>query len=703
MKYLILILLLLPNLVKSQAPGCPNINVNDTTVTCDAPCVDLIAEYLHTGETTSYDVQTIPYTPPYGFTGGTSAFVGIDDIFSNVITIPFDFCFYGNTYNQLVVGANGLISFDISLANTFCTFGYSASIPSTPTLTGPYENAIHGAFHDIDPSVAGDINYATLGTAPCRTFVVNFSNVAHFSCTNLLTTQQIVIYETTNAIEVYIENKPTCTTWNSGNALIGIQNIGATQGICPPNRNTGPWSATQEAWRFTPNGNANYSVEWFDNLGVSQGFGDTLNVCTQNQEDYTAEITYINCNGTTVTETVTSTVFVNGAGGQIASLGLPDTIKSCTNNVTIEASDNFDTYDWSTGENTSSITVNQSGNYILEATQSGCDGDDTVYVSIVNANILQNDTTICELDTINLTIEEINTNINWSTGESNSNIIIYPIEDTQYWVEINDGITSCTDSIQININNLPIVDISGTSNICKGDYASIVLNIQGQANYNLNLNQEILSYSENYIEFTINPEETIIYTIDYIADAYCTNDSNKTHQIIVNPIPQPNITPSFYEIYPNEEIILETNNIYTNYSWYNENDSLISQNKNIIADSTLSVYVIVESTEGCLGESEIAIVQYIPRVILYIPNTFTPNGDEHNEVFFITGEYVKNFYMNIIDRWGESIFSTNDINKHWDGRHQGRLVQQGSYTYNIQITGEDNRYFIKNGIINVIY
>ena len=113
--------------------------------------------------------------------------------------------------------------------------------------------------------------------------------------------------------------------------------------------------------------------------------------------------------------------------------------------------------------------------------------------------------------------------------------------------------------------------------------------------------------------------------------------------------------------------------------------------------------MIVESTEGCLGESEIAIVQYIPRVILYIPNTFTPNGDEHNEVFFITGEYVKNFYMNIIDRWGESIFSTNDINKHWDGRHQGRLVQQGSYTYNIQITGEDNRDFIKNGIINVIY
>ena len=92
----------------------------------------------------------------------------------------------------------------------------------------------------------------------------------------------------------YIENKPTCTAWNSGNALIGIQNIGSTQGLTPPNRNTGPWSATAEAWRFTPNGISNYIVEWFDNSGFSQGFGDTLNVCTQTQENYTAEITYNN-------------------------------------------------------------------------------------------------------------------------------------------------------------------------------------------------------------------------------------------------------------------------------------------------------------------------------------------------------------------------------------------------------------------------
>ncbi|MEE2931449.1 MAG: hypothetical protein VX370_02870, partial [Bacteroidota bacterium] len=65
MKKFIIILFLLPNIIFGQAPGCPNIQVDDQTVTCNNPCVDLVADYLHTGETTQYDVSSIPYAPPY--------------------------------------------------------------------------------------------------------------------------------------------------------------------------------------------------------------------------------------------------------------------------------------------------------------------------------------------------------------------------------------------------------------------------------------------------------------------------------------------------------------------------------------------------------------------------------------------------------------------------------------------------------------
>ncbi len=71
-------------------------------------------------------------------------------------------------------------------------------------------NAIFGAYHDADPSECGNIRYAILGAYPCRTFVFNYDAVCQYSCTNTQTTQQIVLYETTNAIEVYIQNKPSC-------------------------------------------------------------------------------------------------------------------------------------------------------------------------------------------------------------------------------------------------------------------------------------------------------------------------------------------------------------------------------------------------------------------------------------------------------------------------------------------------------------
>ena len=702
MKRIFLILFLFPQFLFSQAPGCPNIQVDDETVSCITPCVDLVATYLQTGETTSYDVSSIPYTPPFPFTGGIIAFLGTDDYFTDVITIPFDFCFYGNTYNQLIIGANGVVSFDVSLANLGCNYAFSSSIPSAPVLTAPYENSINGAYLDIDPSVAGDINYAVLGTAPCRTFVVNFNNVPNFQCNTLVVTQQIVIYETTNAIEVYIEDKPTCTTWNSGNAVIGIQNIGATQGICPPLRNTGPWTATNEAWRFTPNGTPNYAVEWFDISGSSLGFGDTLNICTQTQDNYTAEISYTNCNGAVVSESATNTVFINSAAGQIASLGLVDTIKSCTTPITINADNTMDTYLWNNGETTSSIIVNQTGNYVLEATQGGCDGDDTVYVSIVNANILENNTTICNLEAFDLNIEESNTIVNWSTTETTDNIIVVPSIDTEYWVEISDGVTTCKDSVQIDVNALPTVSITGINKICNKDTTYLNIQFTGIQPFTIELNGITNSYTNTSNSALVSPSLTTTYNINYVEDIACTNETNKSHTIVVNPLPNPVISPEFYEIYSGEEITL-TAGTYSYYWWYNDNDSLLSENEYLIADSTLTTYIIVETDKGCSGTSTNAIVQFITRVELYIPDTFTPNGDEHNDLFVIVANKINAFNLTIVNRWGKELYRTNNIHKFWDGKFEGKPVQEGTYIYSIEIIGEDKRAFSKTGTINVIY
>ena len=353
--------ILLPFSANAQLTGCASIDIGeDLQVSCDEGCITLEADVVEVGLTTEYVVEPIEYAPPFPFDQGTALFVGEDDVWSDAVTLPFDFCFFGETYNQIVVGANGVLSFDDFLAGDYCEWQFSQSLPNS---TGePYRNSINGAYHDIDPSVGGEIRYAILGEYPCRTFIVNFDQVPHYSssCNNLLTTQQIVLYETTNIIDVYIDEKPVCSSWNSGNAVIGIQNSAGTLGYTPPARNTGPWSAASEAWRFSPDGTGVYSVTWFDEAGAVVGEGNTVEVCPTSSTTYSAEVIYDICDGTQVVET--DEIAVEMLGEVSSSLTVVETCGS---------------FSWN------SVNYNSTGIYTYTTTNSqGCDSVATLDLTV---------------------------------------------------------------------------------------------------------------------------------------------------------------------------------------------------------------------------------------------------------------------------------------------------------------------------------
>lgn len=138
----------------SQGPGCPNVYAgDDIELDCDEDCTDLSASFLETGETTSYEVSAIPYEPPFPFTGGTPVSVDTDDVWSDAIDLPFDFCFFGETYSEMVIGSNAVISFDLN-ANApggYCTWSFDESVPDP----GLFTTAIFGPYMDVDPSIAG--------------------------------------------------------------------------------------------------------------------------------------------------------------------------------------------------------------------------------------------------------------------------------------------------------------------------------------------------------------------------------------------------------------------------------------------------------------------------------------------------------------------------------------------------------------------
>ena len=81
----------------SQAPGCPNIDLGPDIISdCSTPCTTLSASVLAVGQTNTYSVSSITFSPPYPYNQGTTIIANTDDIFSPVINLPFSFCFFSN-------------------------------------------------------------------------------------------------------------------------------------------------------------------------------------------------------------------------------------------------------------------------------------------------------------------------------------------------------------------------------------------------------------------------------------------------------------------------------------------------------------------------------------------------------------------------------------------------------------------------------
>lgn len=176
-----------------------------------------------------------------------------DDQFSTIIPIGFDFYFYNKKKQNMVIGSNGIISFNTSLAGQTSFWSFDTTLFPSPSREDLLD-CILGLYHDIDlNTVSNAIKYKMFGLSPNRYLVVSYDSIPHFSCSTLQSTFQIILYEGSDVIEVQIKEKPICPTWNAGAALVAIQNDSATHFLAAPLRtNATPWTAANEGWRFTP-------------------------------------------------------------------------------------------------------------------------------------------------------------------------------------------------------------------------------------------------------------------------------------------------------------------------------------------------------------------------------------------------------------------------------------------------------------------
>jgi gliding motility-associated-like protein len=258
--------------IQSQSLG---VYPNTYNLSCGVNCTNFNFKIPQLKSTEAYTVGNIPYTP-FAFT----SLLGIEDIdlydddkFSNPQPIGFPFCFYGQAFNDIIIGSNSVVTFDLrngNCANAWSLQETNSSNPVPLPFTGTQDcsddtgpkyptNSIMAAYQDIDPSITTPnpkIEWRQEGILPFRRFIVSFNQVALFGDEDLIFTGQIVIYESTSYIEVFIKNKPIIggpNPWNGDLAILGIQKDNSTF-VAAPDKNCTVWDAANEGYRFKPNG-----------------------------------------------------------------------------------------------------------------------------------------------------------------------------------------------------------------------------------------------------------------------------------------------------------------------------------------------------------------------------------------------------------------------------------------------------------------
>ncbi|HEU4717251.1 MAG TPA: gliding motility-associated C-terminal domain-containing protein, partial [Bacteroidia bacterium] len=364
--------------------------------------------------------------------------------------------------------------------NGYCQWPINAAIPSNADPM----NSIMAPWHDIDPSVgtptsATDVNWQVFGTAPCREFCISWNDVAMYDCNNLIATSQVILHETTNIIDMYIQNKPLCTSWNGGAAIEGIQDASGTNAYSVPGRNyPTQWTASNDGWRFMPSGTPNYSIVWAGPSGTI-GTTNTVNVCPTATTSYTATVTNASCSGPIVVSDVVTVNVTNSMSASVTS-----TPASCTsNNGTATAtpsggSGNY-TYNWAPSGGTSATATGLSaGTYTVTISDANTGCQTTQTVNVTNTgNLSSSNTTTsisCNGGTASSTVTPVGGTgpftYSWAPTGGNSSTATGLAAGT-YTCTVTDA-NGCTSTQVINVtqppaltasNNITNVDCNGNS------------------------------------------------------------------------------------------------------------------------------------------------------------------------------------------------------------------------------------------------
>jgi gliding motility-associated-like protein len=379
------------------------------------------------------------------------------------------------------------------------------------------------------------------------------------------------------------------------------------------------------------------------------------------------------------------------------------------------------TYNWSTGETISNIVVNPTTttNYTLTITDNCLNESATENVTVtvpiyppLSLTVTPDITEICPYLRDTLVVAATGgTGIytyQWKkVGGANlgnsATLYIQPDQTTVYRVIVRDQCDKI-DSIEVTYTILSpplVITMSPDVQVCPGEDAFLSVSATGGfgAYY-----YDWIETGQTVPNITVNPYQTTTYTVHVSDDCQTFFVPGSTTVKVVKPTAAFQVSSQTVM----EDLPITFQNLTINgvsYQWDfgdGQTSTLVHPNNTYDEAGYYEILLIATDSNGCI-DSTINGVHILKETYLYIPNTFTPDGDRFNNIFKVEAIGMIEFNIKIYNRWGELIFESNDDKFEWDGAvTDTQKAQDGVYSY---IVTYSTRYEIdqtKVGHVNVL-
>lgn len=364
-------------------------------------------------------------------------------------------------------------------------------------------------------------------------------------------------------------------------------------------------------------------------------------------------------------------------------------------------------------------TYTSAGGYstnISVTNSSGCVTSKTIKLTVhslpdVNAG---QDSVICLGKTVTLHASGADTYL-WQNSPSLScttcvSPVASPVDTSVYYfVTGTNATTSCrqTDSVRVNVVKPFKINSLVSDTICVGE--AIKLFATGADYYRWS---PPAGLSDSNIPDPIaSPAASTVYTVTGHDFHNCFADTVSV-PITVYPIPVFDIIEDNMTISVGTSVTIETKSSgdVTNWQWFPTTGLSCStcQEPSSTPSNTIVYKAFVTNAGGCRAEDRITINVFCSNGNFFIPNTFSPNNDGSNDIFFPRGRGIAGVKrLQVFNRWGnlvfqKSNFSVNDSNAGWDGTFNGKPLAPDVFVYQVEVICETGQIFSFKGDISLI-